>query len=304
MKKTQIAKFVKFEYEPETDGRVFFVTDIHGQDEMFFEALKMLQFVNYPYEGEKADKLFGLGDMVDRGDGSLNVMSAFRHNPNYESLEGNHERIMYLGTRTLPQISKYNSNAVIRGVDREHWLSQGGDWMSQHDFNAVREMADWADTLPFAAELHIDGKVIGLTHAEVVANELATGGFEQDWFNDKNVMWEYTVRAAQTFTDKQKFNWREAYEYAMTFCRKAVRHNMELNVIGVDAVLHGHTIQEYNPLQQGNSLYFDNGCFIKNTDNEKHPLNILEYAPSEDAILGLFKLYQFYYDDNAMLCIK
>lgn len=304
MKKTQIAKFMKLEYEPEVDGRVFFVTDIHGQDKMFFEALKMLQFKNFPYEGEKADKLIGLGDMCDRGDGSLNVMSAFRHNPNYETLEGNHERIMFHGTRTPPHISKINSNATYRGSDRSHWFDQGGLWMEQHDFNVVRDMADWTETLPFAAELHIDGKVIAMTHAEVVSNELANGGYEHDWFNDTDVMWEYTVRAAKEFTSERNISWREVYEYAMTFNRKAVRHSLPLNVVGADVVLHGHTIQEYTPLKQGNSLYFDNGAFISDPDHEKHSLNILEYAPSKDAIFGLFKLYQFYYDDSGMLCIR
>ena len=99
MKIELINQFARFTADEE-DGRILFCTDIHGQFKMLMEALKILNFTNFPdpKSKNKPDKLFCLGDMCDRGEGSFDVMQAFKYNPNYFSICGNHEKMAYRGT--------------------------------------------------------------------------------------------------------------------------------------------------------------------------------------------------------------
>lgn len=306
MKETLIQRYAKWEHNQETDGRLFLITDIHGQYKMFREVMKFLRFVNFPRPDQKPDFLINLGDMCDRGEGSFDVLSSFRDNPNFKTLDGNHEKLMFNGTRKLPYQSFVSTGSDARGERREHWMINGGDWMYNHDFNAVRALADWTETLPFAAELHIDGKVIGLSHASVAPNEIFDSAVETDWFEDRDVDWENTKKAAMIAGDEsQHFMYREMMEYCLTFCRKAERQKIELNVKGVDAVLHGHCVQKHQPLILGKTMYFDNGAFLHDPHEQKYYMNVLEYAPEDkDAIFGMFRLYQFYYDEHKMLCLK
>lgn len=306
LKEILTKRYAKWKFEPEVDGRIFFITDIHGQYKMLQDVTKFLRFVNFPRPDQKPDYLINLGDMCDRGEGSFDVLTAFKDNPNFKSLEGNHEKLMFNGTRKPPYQSAANTGIEARGERREHWMINGGEWMYNHDFNSVRSLADWTETLPFAAEIHIGDKVIGLSHASVAPNEIFESGAENDWFENREVDWENTRKAAMIAgDDKQDFMYREMMEYCLTFCRKAERQKIELNVKGVDAVLHGHCVQEYEPLILGKTLYFDNGAFISDLYEKKHFMNVLEYAPDDkDAIFGMFRLYQFYYDENKMLCLK
>ncbi len=77
----------------------------------------------------------------------------------------------------------------------------------------------------------------------------------------------------------------------MTLNRKVAKQNIPVEVYDVHAVLHGYTVESGLPLIRGNWIYLDGGAaFTRFAVDEQHSLNILEYAPSEDENLGLFKL--------------
>lgn len=306
MKETLTQRYAKWEHNTEEDGRLFLITDIHGHYKMLREVLKFLRFVNFPRLDQKPDFLINLGDMCDRGKGSFDVLSSFRDNPNFKSLGGNHERLMFYGTRKLPYLSAISTGMESRGSRREHWITNGGGWMHNHDFHSVRALADWTESLPFAAELNIDGKIISLSHASVAPNEIFESSVESDWFKDPDVDWENTKKAAIIAGDEsQNLLYRERMEYCLTFSRKTERQKIELNVKGVDAVLHGHCVQDHKPLILGKTMYFDNGAFLMQPYEQKYYMNVLEYSPEDkDAIFGMFRLHQFYYDENKMLCLK
>lgn len=70
--------------------RVFVLTDIHGNNDLFNKALKDIAF-------DKADKLILLGDIIDRGDDSKGVLdtllSLLNRGYDVSCLLGNHEKM-------------------------------------------------------------------------------------------------------------------------------------------------------------------------------------------------------------------
>ncbi len=90
--------------------RVFAVTDIHGNDELFRKALKKVKL-------KKSDKLFILGDIIDRGKDSKGVLDTIflliENGFDIKIIKGNHEQ-MFLD-------SFKDSNTF------NQWMLNGGD---------------------------------------------------------------------------------------------------------------------------------------------------------------------------------
>lgn len=297
-------KFAKLTYEPEKDGRIFFCTDIHGKYDILINSLKQLGFINNPYPNEKADKLICLGDMGDRGEQSFDVLSAFKNNPNYFPIKGNHDQLIIDGTKAVPFISKINKMALTRDHLKNKWIDQGGSWHLNHDFYAIKNIGEWVDTLPMAAQLEIGDHKIGLTHSSVISNELfkkthnrsmssnKTSGDETISFTNKKPRWSNTVTVASAFSNIDDLSVKYNLERAIMFDRTPFRQQMEVYVDGVDAVLHGHTLTPH-PKVLGNSIYFETGAFLIGKEDNTY-LTILEYLPGDGELLGMFKAHRFY----------
>jgi serine/threonine protein phosphatase 1 len=90
--------------------RTFVISDIHGNNELFREALKEIGF-------EKEDKLILLGDLIDRGIDSKGVLDSviqlLESGYNIECLRGNHEQMLL--------------DAPLSKNHLNHWLLNGGD---------------------------------------------------------------------------------------------------------------------------------------------------------------------------------
>jgi len=71
--------------------RTFVVSDIHGANEAFRSALKHIKF-------RKTDKLFVLGDLIDRGEDSKGVLDTIillkEHGFDINCIWGNHEQML------------------------------------------------------------------------------------------------------------------------------------------------------------------------------------------------------------------
>ena len=62
----------------------YIISDIHGQYDMFTELLEKIGF-------SQEDKLFILGDIIDRGPGPIRTMQKIMGMPNVSCIKGNHE---------------------------------------------------------------------------------------------------------------------------------------------------------------------------------------------------------------------
>ncbi|KZL48162.1 serine/threonine protein phosphatase [Nodularia spumigena CENA596] len=174
----------------ETSQRRIVIGDVHGH----YEGLMKLMEAIAPGSD---DQVYFLGDLIDRGPKSAQVIDFVKNN-NYACLLGNHEQ-MLLSILTGSQTS---SSAM------QAWLYGGGQATiaSYEDAHIPDEHLDWLKTLP----LYIDLGDIWLTHAGVdpelsLAEQTADQfcwirdefhSIEQPYFCDKLIIIGHTI----TFT--------------------------------------------------------------------------------------------------------
>ncbi|MDW0360840.1 metallophosphoesterase [Halomonas venusta] len=131
-----------------TVGRDFFVGDIHGQYDLLIEAMERVAF------DKKTDRLFSVGDLIDRGADSFKCLSlAFE--PWFYGVRGNHEMLAL--------------NALEEGGKHwDLWLMNGGTWALSENIKEVKQiLMEALRHLPYAREVEIeDGVRIGMVHAE------------------------------------------------------------------------------------------------------------------------------------------
>jgi len=133
-------------------GRDFFVGDIHGQYDLLMEAMQGVAF------NKKSDRLFSVGDLIDRGVDSFKCLSlAFE--PWFYGVRGNHEMLA--------------RDALEKGGRHwDLWLANGGTWVFSENVKEVKQILGEAlRHLPYAREVELeDGKRIGMVHAEPPAD--------------------------------------------------------------------------------------------------------------------------------------
>lgn len=182
-------------------GRLFFVTDIHGELNTLLSALDQLGFK----EGE--DTLVCAGDLIDRGRDSWKTAQHFLTDStgSFYSVLGNHDVFAFSG-------------------DFYSWIRNGGDWAFEELSDEERYVFahQMKDNLPYAIEVHHENKVYGVVHASVPIE------FETwDYFVDCLKSGNKEIREACTWD-------REFVEY-----QNYPHYNKTL--IGVDFTIHGHT---------------------------------------------------------------
>ncbi|MDZ7852947.1 MAG: metallophosphoesterase [Halomonas sp.] len=198
------------QHQANTRGRDFFVGDIHGQYRLLQEALKGVAF------STSEDRLFCVGDLIDRGADSLDCLR-LAVMPWFHAVCGNHEDLAW--------------NALRDGEDShawELWMINGGGWIIETGVSETRRVLQAAlRDLPLAREVAIDGKRVGMVHADPPA----------DWSSIE-----------------------KADRDALIWGRSRIQQGDETPVVGIDAVVVGHTIVE-RPLSLGNVHYIDTGAF-------------------------------------------
>ncbi len=234
------------------DGDTYVVTDIHGDLDALTYLLREVGF------DEKRDILIVVGDMIDRGDRSYDTAQYCRINPFVFPLEGNHEGLM--------------RRALLRGGESYHvWLDEqnGGNWSQDYHNSVLLDVVSWFDSLPIAIELNIDAKYkIALMHASYPLD------YNLSWEQLKDVLNKGEGAIVRRLKDH--ILWERRYE----------RNDDNRSVSGLDAVVHGHTIQK-EPRILGNRIYADTGGFINSDD---HGLTLLRFVEG-GTLMGLFDYY-------------
>lgn len=126
-----------------TAGRDFAVGDIHGHFTRLKRALDAVGF------DPAVDRLFSVGDLVDRGPESEQAMEWLAM-PWFHSVRGNHD----------DYVCRYDT------CDTENWLINGGAWFM--GLSSV-EQANYAQVfreLPIAIEVETQNGLVALVHAD------------------------------------------------------------------------------------------------------------------------------------------
>jgi serine/threonine protein phosphatase 1 len=135
-------------FKKNTYGRDFVVGDLHG---CFAQLRKELALREYD---PARDRLFAVGDLVDRGFESPAVLDVVRQFQ-IHSVRGNHEDVIVRWHRHGGKASAVRCN--------------GGEWLLDmtDDAQAVDDIVNYMAALPFAIEIETDDGLVGIVHANV-----------------------------------------------------------------------------------------------------------------------------------------
>lgn len=212
-------------FERNESGHDFVVGDIHGCFDQLRSALRQIGF------NESRDRLFSVGDMVDRGPSSHEAID-WLDKPWFFAVRGNHEQMAI----------EADSGIVDPGL---HCINGGVWWygLSEQERNATARV--FAE-LPYAIEVTTADGVFGLVHAEVPGD---------DWKEFRESLQYADYGLPKNFDHIERF---------ALWGRDIIRGRSPFNgVENIDRVYVGHTpVADWRII--GNVHYIDTGaCFGK-----------------------------------------
>lgn len=127
---------------------IYIVTDLHGRFDLLKLLIKELDITNQ-------DMLLSLGDNIDRGNESFELLYFFLYSENAISLEGNHERTFI--------------NAVLNPTasNMAELIGNEGSWVDNYPSSMIRAIADRAKEMPCLLTFDWKNKLIALSHAHI-----------------------------------------------------------------------------------------------------------------------------------------
>jgi len=132
-------------YPVNTNGRDFVAGDIHGCFDLLSKALRDLRF------DPEADRLFSVGDLVDRGPQSAQVVEWLAQ-PWFHPVRGNHEQMAI--------------DYVAGEQDSLEYRVNGGRWFIDLPAGRQADIARMFDALPIAIEVETRAGAVGIVHAD------------------------------------------------------------------------------------------------------------------------------------------
>jgi serine/threonine protein phosphatase 1 len=154
-----IAKF-----EKNLNGRDFIVGDIHGE---YLKLKSLLEKINF---NPLVDRLFAMGDLVDRGQNSKDILQWMNY-PWFFSSLGNHE-VMII-------------NYYFGLLDKDYLNDIGASWFLKLNQEEQLTIINYFQRLPIAIELNDDPFNYGLVHSSC---PLKSWSDFKNLIHDKNIV--------------------------------------------------------------------------------------------------------------------
>lgn len=143
-----------------TAGRDFVVGDLHGHLQQLLSQLDELAF------DPSCDRLFCVGDIVDRGPDSVDLLEMIDQKV-YFSILGNHEAMMIAGFEDATAVPLHYGN--------------GGEWFYDLPLQQQQRLVEKVRQWPWAMEIATGSGAVGLVHADVPNSSW----FEVKWLLQK-----------------------------------------------------------------------------------------------------------------------
>jgi len=166
--------------ESNSIGRDFIVGDIHG---CYDELMAMLEHIKFE---PTTDRLFSVGDLIDRGPKSLDCLKLV-DNPWFHCVLGNHEEMMLMSIKTG------RSNWIA------DWKRNGGKW--GYEYRNEVAMGDKAafikkylEILPLVIAVGEGEKRFNIVHAELYDGAIPVPVGDENIDNWKFVSAEHVIR--------------------------------------------------------------------------------------------------------------
>ena len=128
----------------------YFVSDIHGQYELFMKLISKIKF-------SSADEMYVLGDIIDKGHDSIKLLKYMMASLNIHCILGNHEHMLLSEYYALMEESPNDFNEVLAVLQRRFC----------DDEPLTFEMLDWLESLPY----YIEGEDFIAVHAGIPTDE-------------------------------------------------------------------------------------------------------------------------------------
>ncbi len=233
-------------FDKNTSGRDFVVGDIHGMFDHLDALLKQVSF------DEEKDRLFSVGDLVDRGPQSADALK-WLELPWFYAVRGNHEQF------------------VIDSENQEQlniWISyNGGDWWLDVDESEQPAFRAAFAKMPLAMEVETDSGYVGIVHADV----------------PPFISWEHFISLLESRD-------RDATLYALWSRNRITGQGSSRPVSGkVNRIYCGHTPTRMT-VQLENVFYIDTGAVYAIEGYEEAKLTLVEIHPEphqENSILTI-----------------
>lgn len=224
-----MSKLKKF--SANAQGIDYICADIHGHFSLLDGILQNVGF------DSRRDRVFCLGDLIDRGDESARALE-YLAKPWFYSLMGNHELM-------LIKACESQSEEVF-----EWWYYWGGEWANGLSAQDLKQYSDIFKRLPVAMELTLrNGSHVALVHAELPVS----------------ASWDAISELLSAIPEDE---WRlEDYKAAPMVWSKNIVFSSEKEqkkikpIQNIEHVFHGHSIVYCKPLTIGNRTYMDLGSY-------------------------------------------
>lgn len=209
-------------FSKNTTGKDWIVGDIHGCYSILYAELKKVNF------DETKDRLFSVGDLVDRGPESIEVLDIITK-PWFHAVLGNHD---------LFACEYYAANLNSLGFDVSTYKHNGGQWFILLDLETQKIIVKHFSVLPVAIEVETDNGLVGIVHADCP-------------FNNWNTFVHELEEADRELVLKCIWN------------RDRIRNPDNTVIQNIHKVYHGHSVLKTDVLL-GNRHYIDTGAVFNN----------------------------------------
>jgi serine/threonine protein phosphatase 1 len=134
-------------------GHDYVVGDVHGGYERLTDLLAVIKF------DIKVDRLFSVGDLIDRGPDSAKCLELLNE-PCFFSVLGNHEDMLMKASKDPEE-------------EMELWVQNGGEWGLELDPTALAHYAAVLAKLPLVITVGEGANRFNVFHAEFFGDDLA-----------------------------------------------------------------------------------------------------------------------------------
>ena len=232
-------------YRRNTTGRDFVVGDVHGCFSRLDEALAACSY------DPARDRLFSVGDLVNRGPESTQLLDAVRRY-RIKAVRGNHEDMI---------VRWYFRDEAI-----ERLMSNGGGWFVDlaDGSDKARPFARYMANLPYAIQIDTVHGLVGLLHADATRDYWgqlvdALENENRDGLTRKKVLWQRARWTGQTTEFAAVPASLERLFGLPATGPASAPVDPHRPVQGVAAVIVGHTPVSA-PLVRGNVIDIDTGA--------------------------------------------
>lgn len=214
-----------------TKGDDYICSDIHGHYSLLKTKLNKAGF------DPSVDRLFCLGDLIDRGPESLDALKWLEYDWFY-AIQGNHERMLIHGMEGAGEV-------FLR------WLQHWGSWAIDLDRSEFEQYYQSILALPLAIELELpEDRKVALVHAELPD--------KCDWHD----IVESLSRLDRSEIDLDDLASDMLWQKSQVN-RGPDRESLIEPVKNIDHVFHGHTIVQ-SMKTIGNRTFMDLGSYVYN----------------------------------------